>query len=393
VRPPKDKVFEGPMDFISATGGNLWTVLSYALPFLFLLCVIVFIHEMGHFLAARWCGVQVKVFSVGFGPELFGFNDKHGTRWKFSAIPLGGYVKFAGDLNVASSPDFDAADQMTEEEKRVSFPHKTVGQRAFIVAAGPLANFLLAIVIFAGLSMTYGRFKADAVVGGVNPNSVAERAGFKPGDRIVSVNGEPVGTFETLQRRVSINPGVPLTIVVSRAGSELSIQATPELVELKDRLGVQRIGRLGLQGSRDTSNFRVERYGPVDAVIYGVQETWYIVERTMAYLGKLIIGRESADQLSGLPRTVQASGEVTKSGGFQGLLGLTALMSVSIGLLNLFPIPLLDGGHLMYYAYEWIRRKPLSERKQEFGFRLGFALVIALMIFATWNDIKHFVSL
>jgi regulator of sigma E protease len=381
------------MDFISAMGGNLWTILSYALPFLFLLCVVVFIHELGHFLAGRWCGVDVKAFSVGFGPEIFGFVDKHGTRWKISAIPLGGYVKFAGDLNVASTPDFAAANQMSEDEKRRAFPHKTVGQRSFIVAAGPLANFILAIVLFAGISMTYGRFKADAVVGAVVPGSVAARAGFLPGDKIVSINGEDIRFFEELQRKINTNAGVPMTMGVERNKALLTITATPELVELKERLGVQRLGRIGIQVTSDRANFRTERYGPVEAIGHGFKETWYVIERTMSYLGKLVIGRESADQLSGLPRIVQASGEVTQAGGFQALLGLTALMSVSIGLLNLFPIPMLDGGHLMFYAYEWIRRKPLSERSQEMGFRLGFALVIALMIFATWNDIKHFISL
>jgi regulator of sigma E protease len=354
---------------------------------------VVFIHELGHFLAGRWCGVKVNAFSVGFGPELFGFMDRYGTRWKFSAIPLGGYVKFAGDLNVASSPDFDAANAMSEEERRTAFPHKTVGQRAFIVAAGPLANFILAIVLFAGLSMTYGRFIAEPVVGTVLPGSVAERAGIKPGDRVLRIDGQPIPSFEALQRLVNASPDVKLSIVLGRNGQETTVTATPELMEIKSSLGVSRIGRLGLTGSPDPSNVRVERYGPVDALLHGMKETWYVVERTGSYLGKLVTGRESPDQLTGLPRIVQASGEVTKSGGFQSLLGLTALMSVSIGLLNLFPIPMLDGGHLMFYAYEWIRRKPLSERKQEMGYRVGFVLVIALMIFATWNDIKHFVSL
>jgi regulator of sigma E protease len=186
---------------------------------------------------------------------------------------------------------------------------------------------------------------------------------------------------------------VRLTIIVQRDGKETPIIATPELMEIKSSLGISRIGRLGLTGSSDPAHLRTERYGPIDGLAHGVKETWYVVERTGAYLGKLVTGRESPDQLSGLPRIVQASGEVTKAGGFQSLLGLTALMSVSIGLLNLFPIPMLDGGHLMFYAYEWIRRKPLSERKQELGYRVGFALVIALMVFATWNDIKHFVSL
>jgi regulator of sigma E protease len=381
------------MDFVSTPGLSLWSVLSYALPFLFLLCLVVFIHELGHFLAGRWCGVKVQSFSVGFGPEIIGFNDKHGTRWKFSAIPLGGYVKFFGDLNVASSPDFEGANQMSEAEKKVSFPHKSVGQRALIVAAGPIANFLLAITIFAGIAMTYGRIVIDPVVGTIVQGSVAERAGFLAGDKVLRINGAEIGSFEALQRFVSSSPEVPLSIVVQRAGTEMTLSATPELKEIKSRLGVARIGRLGIGANPDTVGVRTETFGPIKALAHGVGETWHVVERTMSYIGKLLIGRESADQLSGLPRIVQASGEVTQSGGFVGLLGLTALMSVSIGLLNLFPIPLLDGGHLMFYAYEWLRKRPLSERKQEIGFRIGFVLVISLMIFATWNDILHFVSL
>ncbi len=381
------------MDFLSAMGGNLWTALTYVIPLLFLLCVVVFIHELGHFLAGRWCGVKVTAFSIGFGPELFGFVDRHGTRWKFSAVPLGGYVKFAGDLNVASAPDFDAANAMSDEEKRTSFPHKSVGQRAFIVVAGPLANFVLAVVLFAALSMTYGHVKLDPVVGAVQAGSAAEQAGFLAGDKLVSINGEAIETFEQLVRRVSVSPGIQLDIGVERTGGLKILRATPTLKEIKTRLGIERAGRLGLESSRDAKYLRTERYGPIDGIIYGAQECWFVVDRTMSYVGRLIIGRESPDQLSGILRIGQASGEVTKNNGFQGLLWLTALMSVSIGLLNLFPIPMLDGGHLMFYAYEWIRRRPLSERKQEMGYRVGFALVIAMMVFATWNDIKHFISL
>jgi regulator of sigma E protease len=381
------------MNFLSNFGSNTWSVLAYAGPFLFLLCLVVFIHELGHFIAGRLCGVKVKSFSVGFGPEIFGFTDKHETRWKFSAIPLGGYVKFFGDLNVASSPDFQGANQMTEEEKKVSFPHKTVAQRAFIVAAGPLANFILSIALFAGIAMTYGRIVFEPVVGAVLPNTAAERAGFQANDKILRIDGVEIPTFETMQRIVNANPNIPLTIIVLRKGSESTLTATPELFESKSRLGVSRVGRLGFSATSDQANSRTEFYGPLKALGHGVSETWYVVERTMNYIGKLLIGRENADQLSGLPRIVQASGEITKDSGFAGLLGLTALMSVSIGLLNLFPIPLLDGGHLMFYAYEAIRKKPLSDRVQEFGFKIGFALVIGLMVFATWNDILHFLSL
>jgi regulator of sigma E protease len=381
------------MDFIAGMGGNLWSVVSYAGPFLFVLCLVVFIHELGHFLVGRWCGVKVNSFSIGFGPELIGFFDKHGTRWKISAIPLGGYVKFHGDLNVASAPDFAAGNQMSEEEKRVSFPHKAIWQRALIVAAGPIANFILAIILFAGLSMVQGRLIADPYVGGVVAGSAAERAGFQVGDKILRIDGNQIVNFEVLQRLVSSSPDVAMKVVVMRGPSEVTLSVTPELKEIKSRLGIARIGQLGLRGSTDPAYVRIEKFGPLQAIAYGATETWFVVERTLSYIGKLVIGRESADQLSGLPRIVQASGEVTKAGGFGALLGLTALMSVSIGLLNLFPIPMLDGGHLVFYAYEWVRKRPLSERKQEIAFRFGFALVIGLMVFATWNDILHFVSL
>jgi regulator of sigma E protease len=381
------------MDFLSALGGNAWTVLSYALPFLFLLGVVVFIHELGHFLVGRWCGVRVLTFSIGFGRELFGFNDRHGTRWKISALPLGGYVKFYGDMNVASAPDMDAVRQMSEAERRESFPLKAIWQRALIVAAGPLANFILAIVVFAGLAMFAGRSVNDPYIGGVIPGSAGEAAGFRAGDKILSINDRNVATFEDIQRLVNPSAGVEVAVRIQRDGAESVIRVTPRLEERKERLGVARFGLIGLRASPDPAHRHVEHYGPVKAVAHGIGETWYVIWRTLDYVGKLFTGREYADQLSGLPRVVQASGEITKAGGFTGLLALTALMSVSIGLLNLFPIPMLDGGHLVFYAYEAIRRKPASEAAMEMSFRVGFGLVIALMLFATWNDIKHFVSL
>jgi regulator of sigma E protease len=381
------------MDFLSAMGGNVWWVLTYILPFLFLLGLVVFIHEMGHFLVGRWCGVRVITFSLGFGRELFGFNDKHGTRWKVSALPLGGYVKFHGDMNVASAPDMEAVRQMSEAEQRESFPLKPVWQRALIVVAGPVANFLLAILLFAGLAMVMGRNINDPFVGEVVPGSAGEAAGFKAGDKILRINDRNVATFEDIQRLVSPNPGVEVAVRILRGGQESLIRVVPRMDERRERLGITRIGLIGLRASPDPAHRHVEHLGPLQAIAHGAGESWFVIYRTMDYLGKLFTGREYADQLSGLPRVIQASGEVTKSGGLTGLLALTALMSVSIGLLNLFPIPMLDGGHLVFYAYEAIRRKPASEAVMEMSFRVGFGLVIALMVFATWNDIKHFVSL
>jgi regulator of sigma E protease len=381
------------MDFVSALGGNLWTVLSYVAPFLFLLGLVVFIHELGHFLVGRWCGVRVLTFSVGFGRELFGFNDRHGTRWKISALPLGGYVKFYGDMNAASAPDMEAVRGMSDKERSESFPLKPVWQRALIVAAGPMANFLLAIVLLAGIGMTVGRYVAEPYVGAVIEKSAGEAAGFKANDKILTIDGKPVTTFEDIQRLVSPNAGVETLVGVERGGELLFIKVTPRLDEQRERLGVVRRGLIGLRPSADPAHRRHEVFGPLGAVKYGVTESYFFAERTLAYVGKLFMGREYADQLSGLPRVVQASGEITKSAGFAGLLMLTAVMSVSIGLLNLFPIPILDGGHLVFYAYEAIRRKPASEAAMEMSFKLGFVAVIALMLVATWNDIKHFVSL
>jgi regulator of sigma E protease len=361
---------------------------GYVIPFLFVLTIVVFFHELGHFLIARWCGVRVLTFSIGFGPELFGFNDRHGTRWKVSAIPLGGYVKFFGDENAASVPDAATINQMTEEERRVSFFFKPVPQRAAIVTAGPIANFILAIVIFAAVFTLYGKQATPARVETVQPASAAEAAGFKPGDLIVTINGRKIDTFTDMQRVVSTHAGEPLEIDVDRGGQHIPIKATPKLTEMKDNFGnVHRIGVLGITGAREPP----VPVDPLTAVKLGVEETWFVVDRTLSYIGGVVVGKESADQLGGPIRIAQVSGQVATAG-FVALIHLAAVLSISIGLLNLFPIPLLDGGHLLFYAIEAIRGRPLSDRAQEVGFRIGLAIVLLLMIFATFNDILHLAS-
>jgi len=374
---------------LSVLGGG---VTGYLIPFLFVLTIVVFFHELGHFLVARWCGVKVLTFSVGFGPELVGFNDRHGTRWKISAIPLGGYVKFFGDENAASAPDQTAVAGMSAAEQRVSFHHQSVAKRAAIVAAGPIANFILAVVIFAGIFMFHGRASTTARVDSVQPDSAAAAAGFVVGDVITAINGRPVATFSDMQRVVSSSAGEPLDITVDRGGMRLVLKATPALREVKDNFGnVHRIGVLGISRAVDPGDAKLEKSGPVKALGEGVEETWFVIERTMSYLGGIIVGREAADQLGGPLRIAQVSGQVATLG-FSALLNLAAVLSVSIGLLNLFPIPLLDGGHLLFYLIEAVRRQPLSERSQEIGFRIGLVLVAALMIFATRNDIMHFLK-
>ncbi len=374
------------MGGLSALGGGL---VGYVVPFLFVLTIVVFFHELGHFLMARWCGIKVLVFSVGFGPEIAGFYDRYGTRWKISAIPLGGYVKFFGDENAASAPDQSAAARMTEAEKKDSFQFQPVGSRALVVAAGPVANFLLAIAIFAGIFMTVGKQTTSARVDTVQPGSAAQTAGFKPGDLVLTINGEKIESFSDMQRVVSISAGAPLTVEVERDNAQVTLKAVPQLKEIKDNFGnVHRLGVLGISRSMAPGDIKTERAPPLRAVVMGVQETWFVVDRTLSYISGVFTGREAADQLGGPIRIAQVSGQVATAG-FAPLIHLTAVLSVSIGLLNLFPIPLLDGGHLLFYAIETIRGRPLSERAQEVGFRIGLAIVLMLMIFATFNDILH----
>ena len=374
------------MGGLSALGGGL---VGYVVPFLFVLTIVVFFHELGHFLMARWCGIKVLVFSVGFGPEIAGFYDRYGTRWKISAIPLGGYVKFFGDENAASAPDQSAAARMTEAEKKDSFQFQPVGSRALVVAAGPVANFLLAIAIFAGIFMTVGKQTTSARVDTVQPGSAAQTAGFKPGDLVLTINGEKIESFSDMQRVVSISAGASLTVEVERDNAQVTLKAVPQLKEIKDNFGnVHRLGVLGISRSMAPGDIKTERAPPLRAVVMGVQETWFVVDRTLSYISGVFTGREAADQLGGPIRIAQVSGQVATAG-FAPLIHLTAVLSVSIGLLNLFPIPLLDGGHLLFYAIETIRGRPLSERAQELGFRIGLAIVLMLMIFATFNDILH----
>lgn len=372
------------MGGLSTFGGGL---IGYIVPFLFVLTVVVFFHELGHFLMARLCGIKVLVFSIGFGPEIAGFNDRYGTRWKISAIPLGGYVKFYGDDNAASVPDQAAAAAMTEAERKDSFIFQPVASRAAVVAAGPIANFVLAIAIFAAIFMTVGKQTTSARVDTVQPGSAAQSAGFKPGDLVVAINGEKIKSFSDMQRIVSISAGETLSIEVDRGGAQINLKAAPQLKEIKDNFGnLHRLGVLGISRSMSPGDIKTEKAGPLRAIVMGAQETWFVVDRTLAYISGVFVGREAADQLGGPIRIAQVSGQVATAG-FTALIHLTAVLSVSIGLLNLFPIPLLDGGHLLFYAIETIRGRPLSERAQELGFRIGLAIVVMLMIFATFNDI------
>jgi len=363
---------------------NLWAFAGYVAPFLLVLGIVVFFHEFGHFQVGRWCGVKADVFSLGFGPEVYGRVDRHGTRWRLALIPLGGYVKFHGDANAASAgADLSA---LSPEERRISFATQPVWKRALIVVAGPLANFILAVVIFAGVAFFVGQGVMTPRVESLRPGEVAEAAGFKPGDMIRSINGKPIASWSELQRIVQVSAEVPLSFVVERDGQEVALTATPKLRVLDTPFGKNRVGLIGLNGSTRPDDWKVQRFGVPESVNQGVKETSYIAERTLVLIGGLIVGAESLDQVSGPIGTGYVAGKVAAFG-FAALMNLTAVLSVSIGLLNLMPIPMLDGGHLLFHAIEAVKGKPLSERVQEYGFRLGFAFVIALMLFTTFNDL------
>jgi regulator of sigma E protease len=367
----------------------IWTLATYVGPFLFVLCVVVFFHEFGHFLVGRLCGVKVDAFSIGFGPELFAFVDKKGTRWRIAAVPLGGYVKFFGDANGASVIDAAALARMDGAERAVSLGGQPVWKRAAIVVAGPLANFVLAIAIFTGVGWVEGRAILKPVVASVLPGEPAAAAGFKAGDLVVAIDGAPVEGWSDLQNMIQDSAGTPLKVTVRRGGQTLDLVATPKMRSVRTIFGQTRIALLGLNGSSNPADMRIAYCNFGSCFVQASEETWSTAARTVSFVGQVFSGRQSADQISGPVGIAKISGEVARFG-LAALLNLVAVLSISIGLINLAPVPLLDGGHLLYYAVEALMGRPMSERLQEYGFRVGLGLVLALMIFATVNDIMHF---
>jgi len=368
---------------------------TYVIPFVVVLTVVVFFHELGHFLVGRWCGVKVDAFSIGFGPELYAREDRHGTRWRIAAIPLGGYVKFHGDANGASAPDPETIEAMPEAERAVTFAAQPVWKRAAIVFAGPLANFILAIVVFTGVLSYYGRTVIEPRVGSVAVGGAGEAAGFKVGDLVLSIDGEPVPSFGKIQEIVSGSAETKLVFVVRRGDQDVTLEATPAWREVESLTGKVRIGMLGLHAATGPGNIHAERYGFLESFGLAVSETWQIVRRTGSYMSGLIMGREKADQLSGPIGIAQVSGQMAQAAhkvGLGPLLNLIAILSVSVGLLNLLPVPLLDGGHLAFYAVEAVRGQALNERAQEVAFRIGLAMVGTLMIFSTYNDLARLIQ-
>jgi regulator of sigma E protease len=357
---------------------------QYAIPFLIVLTVLVFVHELGHFLVGRYNKVKVEVFSIGFGPELFGWNDKLGTRWKFSLIPLGGYVKFAGDADASSRPDTEALEQMSAEEKSQTLQGKSVSQRIAISAAGPIANFLFAIIIMAGIYSIKGEPFIAATVGEIVPGKIAQKAGLQAGDKILSLNNVPAKDFFHLRTLLIDNKGKDVDLQYLRDNKEQTLHI--KMVEKDDKGSEKPVGIIGVKPPQP----EYIKINPLFAVSHAATDTWFLAANTLAGIGQMIVGKRSAEELGGIISIVDMSGKSAK-GGILPLLLFMSMLSVSLGLLNLFPIPVLDGGHILFCAIEGIRGKPVPEKVQEYAFMVGIAIVLGVMLMSTWNDIVRLI--
>ena len=365
--------------------GVPFTILSFVL----VLTIVVFVHEFGHFYIARKNGVRCQAFSIGFGPELFGYTDKLGTRWKFSLIPLGGYVKMFGEGETMQMVEGGSNEprELTPAEKAVSFKHKTVGQRAAIVFAGPAINFLFSIIVFWMMFMTLGRPVTEPMIGKVVEGSAAAEAGLLANDVIKSIDGRDIERFEDIRGMVPLSDGSPMHLVILRDGREQKIDITPRMSEEDNGFGKpQKRLVLGIAASENATKAVV--LNPVQAFGASVGFTYEMVDSTFVVMGQMIAGKRGTEDLGGPIRIAQYSGQAAKGGGLN-FISFVAILSINLGLINLFPVPMLDGGHLLFYAIEAVRGRPLSERVQEWGLRVGLVLVMALMIFGAWNDITH----
>ena len=358
---------------------------NYIVVFLIVLTILVFVHEYGHYWVAKRNGVRVEAFSVGFGPEIWGRNDASGTRWKICVIPLGGYVKMVGEGGDVSEDGEKS--ELSDAEKAVSFYYKTVSQRAAIVAAGPIVNFIFAIFAFAILAGAVGNAVPLAAVGKVFKDSAAEIAGFKSGDRFISINEEEINLFSDLRRIITENPDTVLSFQIDRAGKEITLSATQKLAVERNAEGEKiEIGLLGVEWSPEFVSY--ERQNPAMALWVGVQRTYMVTTNILSYIGDMFSGRRGTDELGGPLRIAQISGQMAEQG-IGAVILLMAMLSVNLGLINLFPIPMLDGGHLAFYLIEALLGRPLGAKAQEYGFRFGLILVLMLVVFVTWNDLVH----
>jgi regulator of sigma E protease len=377
------EVFGAWFDMMQLTlAGSAFTIAAFFIAII----IIVFVHEFGHFIIGRWCGVKIETFSVGFGREIFGFNDRYGTRWKFSWLPLGGYVKFLGDANAASMPS------STTVLTPGSLQAAPVWKRSAIVAAGPIANFILAVLIFAAAHNLVGQPINEPRVDEITADGAAKAAGIVVGDYIRTIDGKTVHSFMEIQRAMIMQGETPVTLGVERNKQMLEIQLVPKVVETVDNLGrVNRVSLIGLKHDFAKDPAGNLRLSPVAAIAEGVNETLFVAKTTLRYVGKLFMGREKSDQLHGPIGMAQMAGE-TASMGFWPFITFIALISVSIGLVNLFPIPMLDGGHLVFYLIEAVFGKPVGPVAQEWSFRIGLTAMVALMLFATNNDVSPYIN-
>ncbi|WP_033075425.1 RIP metalloprotease RseP [Sphingopyxis sp. MWB1] len=355
------------------------------LAFLLVLGPLVFVHEYGHYIVGRWCGVKADTFSIGFGRRILGWTDKRGTEWKIGWLPLGGYVQFAGDRDAVSQPDAGWRDQPAAERAH-SFPAQPVWKRAAIVAAGPITNFLFAILILAGFAWISGTPTTPPVAGAVMEGSAAEAAGIRPGDRIVAVDGREMKVFTDIPMAVAHRPGESMEVRIERGGATETLRLTPKLVSDADQFGNKfERGVIGIQAGA----VEFERASLLEAPVIAMRQTWQIIRQTFEVLGQLLTGNRSVKDLSGPVKIAKVSGEAASLGA-ASLIFLAALISINLGFINLLPLPMLDGGHLLFYAYEAIRRRPAPPQAQEWAFRFGFVVVVTLMLVVTFNDLASF---
>lgn len=360
-------------------------ILIYLFSFLIVIGVLVFVHEMGHYLVGRWCGVKAETFSIGFGKEITGWTDKRGTRWKIGMLPLGGYVQFAGDMDPAGTKSKEWL-SLPAAERNQTFQSKSLWKRAAIVFAGPAINFIFAILIIMGFVIAYGTSATLPVAHEISPDSTAAAIGMKPGDRIVSVDGDSIDLFEDLRQKMILIPDQNVEIVYERDGQRIAKQATIGVHIMKDRFGNEyRLGMLGMSSSK----VEWREVTPLEAPAVAVEKTIGIVDQIVTTLGQVITGKRSIKELGGPLKIAQVSGEQFKLG-LESFILFVALISINLGFINLLPIPMLDGGHLMFYALEAVRRKPASPKVQEWAFRSGFALVMVFMLVVTFNDLSSF---
>lgn len=367
-----------------------WLVNSvyYIVPFIVLLGILVFVHEFGHFLVARLSGVQVTDFSIGFGKQLWGFTDKHNTKWKICAIPLGGYCQFLGDADAASAGSSEEVKELSEEDKKKAFPFQNPWKKLAIVLGGPGFNYLFAIIVFTLMFAFLGKFSFPPVVGEVFAGGAADKAGIVKADRILSINGHEVESFSEITTEISLTTGGVAEMKLDRAGEVIELSVPLEMMKVEANGQTTERPMLGIK-SMNTMELDHERMSLPDAFIEACSETWRITEGTLRGVGQMITGKRGSEDLGGILRIAEMSGDISRKNGMLDFIAFMALLSINLGLINLFPIPVLDGGHVVIYLVEIVSRREINAKVKENLFKAGFALILALMIFATWNDFVH----